>query len=158
MVFLWFSAWESTLHCTGHWFDTWYWKIPRASGKLTPGTTTEPVLWSSRVATTEPKCSSYWSLRSWSPCSTTREALALQLETRSPLTATRESPQAATPKRKKFKKEKRVYRDLISCSCTSLRTSLYWSTILITSCKLDWLTESGKYVRCLLVRHLFSRG
>ena len=67
--------------CGGHGFDPWSGKIPRASEQLgLCGTTAEPV-----------RCS-YWRLSALELCSATGETAAV----RSPCTATRESPQAAT--------------------------------------------------------------
>ena len=46
---------ESACHCRGHWFDPSLGKIPHALRQINPcATITEPILSSSRAATTEP--------------------------------------------------------------------------------------------------------
>ena len=50
----WLSGKESTCQCRRHGSDPWSGKITHATEQLSPcATTTEPVLWSPRVATTE---------------------------------------------------------------------------------------------------------
>ena len=119
------SAWQ----CRGHGFNPWSGKIPHAAEQLSPcTTTTETALWKPRATTTEPRA-------------TTTEARVLRLlkpeclepvlhnkrshrnekpphhnEEWPPLTATRESPRAATKtqcsqKRKEKKKIETKRRD-----------------------------------------------
>ena len=50
----WYSGWESGSQSRGHEFDPWSWKIPHAVKQQSPwASTTEPVLWSPRAASTE---------------------------------------------------------------------------------------------------------
>ena len=63
----------------GHGFEPWSGKIPHAAEQLSPCATT-----------TEPACRNYWSSRTQSPCSATREATAR----RSQRTATKGSPRS----------------------------------------------------------------
>ena len=59
----WPKGWESACRCRRHGFSSGSGKIPHATEQLSPcTTTTEPILYSPRAATTEPKCCSYWSL------------------------------------------------------------------------------------------------
>ena len=58
----WLRGTECTCQCRRHRFDPLSRKIPHATEQLSPcTTTTEPVLWSSGTATTEPTCHKYWS-------------------------------------------------------------------------------------------------
>ena len=64
----WLGGKESACQCRGHEFDLWSRKIPHAAEQLSPSTiTTEPVLQSSRTATTEPMCSNSWNLCALEP-------------------------------------------------------------------------------------------
>ena len=58
----WLSGKESTCKCRRHRFDPWSGRIPHASEQLSlRATTTEPVLESPEIKTTEPTSCNYWS-------------------------------------------------------------------------------------------------